>query len=108
LKLAKGVATIAERKRVAEVLTVLKHALFKAITINAGGDDPDEENKGLAALLANTEADRGSGLARKTCLASSSSASNLAGISNSTGEGGCEETGKVGSSGVVVSTTATA
>lgn len=45
LKLAKGVATIAERKRVAEVLTVLKHALFKAITINAGGDDPDEGNK---------------------------------------------------------------
>ncbi|CBN79159.1 hypothetical protein Esi_0010_0047 [Ectocarpus siliculosus] len=105
--LAKGVATIAERKRVAEVLTVLKHALFKAITINAGGDDPDEGNKGLAALLANTEVDRGSGLARKTSLTSSSSASNLAGISNSTGEGGCEETGKVGSSGVLVSTTAT-
>ncbi|CAN0556871.1 unnamed protein product, partial [Ectocarpus sp. 12 AP-2014] len=106
--LAKGVATIAERKRVAEVLTVLKHALFKAITINAGGDDPDEGNKGLAALLANTEVDRGSGSERKTCLTSSSSASNLAGSSNSTGEGGCEETRKVNSSGMVGSTAPTA
>lgn len=44
-KLAKGVATLAERKWVSEVLTVLKHALFKAITIAAGGDDPDEGNQ---------------------------------------------------------------
>ncbi|CAN0037808.1 unnamed protein product [Ectocarpus fasciculatus] len=110
--LAKGVATIAERKRVSEVLTVLKHALFKAITINAGGDDPDEGNKGLAALLANTEVDRaGSGLSGKTTsLTSSSSASNLAGVSSE----GWEDTGKLSSSGgggggvAVVSTTATA
>lgn len=44
-KLAKGVATLAKRKWVSEVLTVLKHALFKAITISAGGDDPDEGNQ---------------------------------------------------------------
>lgn len=44
-KLAKGVATLAERKWVSEVLTVLKHALFKAITIAAGGIDPDDGNQ---------------------------------------------------------------
>lgn len=44
-KLAKGTATLAQRKWASDVLTVLKHALFKAITIAAGGDDPDEGNK---------------------------------------------------------------
>lgn len=44
-KLAKGVSTLAERKWVSEVLTVLKHALFKAITIAAGGGDPDDGNQ---------------------------------------------------------------
>lgn len=44
-KLAKGVSTVAERKWVSEVLTVLKHALFKAISVAAGDGDPDEGNQ---------------------------------------------------------------
>lgn len=32
---------MAKRKGVSQLLTVLKHALFKAITIAAGGADPD-------------------------------------------------------------------
>lgn len=44
-KLAKGVATVAERRWVSEILTVLKHALFKAITIANGDSDPDKGNQ---------------------------------------------------------------
>eukprot|EP00752_Nemacystus_decipiens_P012079 g10709.t1 len=53
--LATGVSTLAKRRWVSDVLTVLKHALFKAITIADGGGDPDEGNQGLAALLAHSE-----------------------------------------------------
>ena len=45
MQLGQGVSTVAKRKHVGEVLTVLRHALFKAITIAAGGLDPDECNQ---------------------------------------------------------------
>lgn len=44
-QLSKGVAIVAKRKSVSEVLTVMKHALFKAVTIAAGGQDPDDCNQ---------------------------------------------------------------
>lgn len=44
-QLAKGVSTVAKGKKVAEVLAVIKHALYKAIHIAAGGKDPDEFNQ---------------------------------------------------------------
>lgn len=44
-QVAKSVSTLASRKGVSEVLMVLKHALFKAVTVTAVGEDPDECNQ---------------------------------------------------------------
>lgn len=44
-QLGRRVSTLAKRKRLAEVLTVFKHALFKAMMIADGADDPDDINR---------------------------------------------------------------
>lgn len=51
MQLGRRVSTLARRKRLAEVLTVLKHALFKAMMIADGSGDPDENNQAITVWV---------------------------------------------------------